>query len=527
MAGLPPGGVFELAICFDTTGSMSRVIDEVKGRVQDMIQRLQADIPAIRIAVLAHGDYCDAEVFYLEKHVDFTTNVAELTDFINNVDGTGGGDPEECYEYMMRLVRGLQWMAGSQRALVMIGDSVPHEPGYDLNTDNIDWRQEAREFASMGIKIYGVQAFEEEASAMFFEELAMVTSGEHLQLSNLSNIVDFIMAICYRERGAEYLDNYEAEVRAREARMGLNKDLEGLFGVLRRGDSGASLRRGHSNASLKKGNSNASLRRGNSNISLRRVNSAPSRTGSLVTAASTLSTMSAVAVPPTPISPITSTSTSSVVITASASVKRIRQPKRTVKSPAINQKKTLQGKPRVQKIGKTKSAVLKGLERQTVPDSKFLLKGRTVCQRWSQWKLAIRNDRTGSSTFQKVNPKAFVTPFWIKKRLFPRDALGRKALYEVAVQRGPHKRRQVVFCKACTIRTWTNWYKVIFNTKSVKIHLQKVLQTLGANVYVRRFRLDGFGKRQRELVQRFKVGRFYKYAWQSPGTPPSLTWAMQ
>ena len=139
---LPVGGspLFELAISFDTTGSMSRVIDEVKGRVQDMILRLQADIPSIRLAVIAHGDYCDADVFYLEKHVDFTTDVVQLTDLVNNVDGTGGGDPEECYEYILRLVGGLSWTPGSQRALVMIGDSVPHEPSEHVS---IDWRTEA------------------------------------------------------------------------------------------------------------------------------------------------------------------------------------------------------------------------------------------------------------------------------------------------------------------------------------------------------------------------------------------------
>jgi len=56
------------------------------------------------------------------------------------------------------------------------------------------------------VKIYGVQAFNDEGSGRFFEQLARMTSGEHLQLENLANIVDFIMAICYRERGAEYLE---------------------------------------------------------------------------------------------------------------------------------------------------------------------------------------------------------------------------------------------------------------------------------------------------------------------------------
>ena len=38
---------------------MSYILDEVKGRLSDMIQRLQADIPGIRLGVIAHGYYCD------------------------------------------------------------------------------------------------------------------------------------------------------------------------------------------------------------------------------------------------------------------------------------------------------------------------------------------------------------------------------------------------------------------------------------------------------------------------------------
>lgn len=60
--------------------------------------------------------------------------------------------------------------------------------------------------SQQGVKIYGVQAFDEEESAKFFQEMAGLTSGQHLKLSEFSNICDIIMAICYREKGAEYLE---------------------------------------------------------------------------------------------------------------------------------------------------------------------------------------------------------------------------------------------------------------------------------------------------------------------------------
>ena len=57
-----------------------------------------------------------------------------------------------------------------------------------------------------GIKIYGVQAFENATSTAFFQELAVIMSGQHLKLGNFSHVCDFIMAICYRERGEEFLE---------------------------------------------------------------------------------------------------------------------------------------------------------------------------------------------------------------------------------------------------------------------------------------------------------------------------------
>ena len=45
----------ELVFSFDTTGSMSRVIQEVREKLKEMVRRLLADIPGIRIAIIAHG----------------------------------------------------------------------------------------------------------------------------------------------------------------------------------------------------------------------------------------------------------------------------------------------------------------------------------------------------------------------------------------------------------------------------------------------------------------------------------------
>ena len=81
---MPPGGPMEVMFSFDTTGSMSGCIAEVKTKVEEIITRLFADIPGLRISVMAHGDYCDKST-YVTKFVDFTNDQKKLTDFVKKV----------------------------------------------------------------------------------------------------------------------------------------------------------------------------------------------------------------------------------------------------------------------------------------------------------------------------------------------------------------------------------------------------------------------------------------------------------
>lgn len=139
----------EICFSFDTTGSMSSSINAVKENVQELILRLQTDIPGLRIAVFAHGDYCDKNSSYVTKHIDFSTDLKELCNWVKNVESTGGGDSDECYELVLYEVQSLSWTPGSQRALVMIGDANPHGVNYPENKLRLDWEVELDKLAAM------------------------------------------------------------------------------------------------------------------------------------------------------------------------------------------------------------------------------------------------------------------------------------------------------------------------------------------------------------------------------------------
>ncbi len=90
-----------------------------------------------------------------------------------------------------------------------------------------------------GVRIYGVQCYQNSAATPFYRDLADMTSGKHLNLKQFDTIVDMMMAICYREHDPNFLAAYEKEVRAREG-LGIRPELDTMFAHLRGADAGES-----------------------------------------------------------------------------------------------------------------------------------------------------------------------------------------------------------------------------------------------------------------------------------------------
>lgn len=205
----------DVAISFDTTGSMYPCLTQVRRDVEATVRRLFRDIAGLRIAIIAHGDYCDAGDTYVTKLLDFSSNVEAICRFIRSVEKTGGGDTPECYELVLQKARGLSWKAGKAKALIMIGDDVPHEPSYSLNKGHIDWRNELRLLVEAGIHVYGVHAMPgiRQHSKRFYEEIARVTKGYYLTLEQFGAVIDIILAICYKQSGKPALESFQSEVQ--------------------------------------------------------------------------------------------------------------------------------------------------------------------------------------------------------------------------------------------------------------------------------------------------------------------------
>jgi hypothetical protein len=205
----------EVLITFDTTGSMSPCIGEVRRKVEESFAPLLKEIPNLRIGIIAHGDYCDEGRTYVTKHIDFTNNLFDLANFVRTTGTTGGGDAPECYEYVLHLAKSFTWSLNSKKIIVMIGDASPHDPSYPMNKLRLDWRKETADLRDMGVNIYSVQALRfgyRSNEDIFYSTIASMTNGFHLQLNQFNEIIELLTAVVYKQESQEALDAWEKRV---------------------------------------------------------------------------------------------------------------------------------------------------------------------------------------------------------------------------------------------------------------------------------------------------------------------------
>lgn len=212
----------EVVFSFDTTGSMYPCLTQVRKKIKNTVTRLMDELPLIKIGIIAHGDYCDADSTYVTKILNLSGDVDEICNFVQNVAPTGGGDAPECYELVLHEAQSLSWSNSANKSLVLIGDDIPHAPAH--NPQKLNWRKELDKLGDAGITVYGVQALNRAHATPFYQEIAEKSGGFHITLDQFSYITDLFLAVCYQQSSNEQLQAYEQEI-IEQGRMsrGLNK----------------------------------------------------------------------------------------------------------------------------------------------------------------------------------------------------------------------------------------------------------------------------------------------------------------
>ena len=206
----------DLVVSFDTTGSMYPVLTQVRQQVESFVETMFSDFSDLRLGIIAHGDYCDAGDPYTIMAVDLTRDKTKLCRFVRDVKSTYGGDADECYELVLHTANDdFSWRDDAEKILLMIGDASPHSPSYSMNKDSLDWREEADELATNGVRVFAVHAlsYYRSSSRAFYKSVAERTLGTYLTLDQFNEIVTLIKATCYQQGSEEVFNEYVTIIR--------------------------------------------------------------------------------------------------------------------------------------------------------------------------------------------------------------------------------------------------------------------------------------------------------------------------
>ena len=109
----------------DATGSMDWAIDEVRGRIVDIVDSVRSLVPVARFGVVAYRDYDDPE--FVTRARLLTFSLVKLSRFMDELEAVGGGSWQEALTAGMEVAADANWRPGAKRVVVVIGDAPPHQ----------------------------------------------------------------------------------------------------------------------------------------------------------------------------------------------------------------------------------------------------------------------------------------------------------------------------------------------------------------------------------------------------------------
>jgi len=199
----------DVVFSFDTTGSMRDVISSVRNNLVETVDRLFAEVEGIRIGIISHGDYCDTPTFLWKMNL--SNDKEAIKNFIKKSNNTGGGDSEECYEYVLHLAQGMNWKS-DVKVFVLIGDELPHNEGYSMpnkvqgfqNVLHLDWKNETRKCKENKITVFSCHARTDfcQHAVPFYNHISKETNGFYFPLNELQSFNHYMVTICLRAADA-------------------------------------------------------------------------------------------------------------------------------------------------------------------------------------------------------------------------------------------------------------------------------------------------------------------------------------
>jgi hypothetical protein len=179
----------DIVICFDSTGSMSGEIDQVKRQIEQIGQTLLVLVPKSRISICTFRDHGDE---FVVKGLPLTNNIQEIGAYLGRIEAGGGGDHPEAVD------EGLYWSSGQNRfqpsarkVILLFGDAPPHEEKLKRCQDlAADFRQQHKGIVST------VTCRSDEPLPEFYQ-IAVAGGGEAFLTTDQRQIMTQLMVLVF------------------------------------------------------------------------------------------------------------------------------------------------------------------------------------------------------------------------------------------------------------------------------------------------------------------------------------------
>jgi hypothetical protein len=114
----------EVVIAFDSTGSMTGEINEVKAQIHKIGTTMLALVPKTRFSLCTYRDKGDS---YVVKGIPLTSDIRQIEYFLKGVEAGGGGDqPEAVQEGIKWALENNKFRASARKIILIFGDAPPH-----------------------------------------------------------------------------------------------------------------------------------------------------------------------------------------------------------------------------------------------------------------------------------------------------------------------------------------------------------------------------------------------------------------
>ncbi|HUN58985.1 MAG TPA: vWA domain-containing protein [Candidatus Binataceae bacterium] len=158
IGGLRRSGL-DVTIVIDGTGSMKRIIDDVKNRMRQLVLSIHRLVPTARIGIVVFGGR--GESIQVQP---LTVSPDKLLYFLNNITAHDGGEwQEDTLGAVRTAVDDMGWRPSAKKVIVLVGDTPPFNEDFQPVLQEIRrFKEENGTFNTVDVTVEEHEAFDRE-----------------------------------------------------------------------------------------------------------------------------------------------------------------------------------------------------------------------------------------------------------------------------------------------------------------------------------------------------------------------------